>query len=184
MWRTIPIIRVNSSVLAAAALAVLASGCFGGGEGSGGAGGGSDLARQRSQFELRAYQTRDYDVEDHKLVMKAMINALQDLGYIIETAEAELGVVTARKWTNVEHTKKAVKKAQKEGAVLPANVVTECSANVSPFGKQNRVRLTFQQRVQGPDGAVMRTSLIEDPAFYQEFFSRVDKSVFLQREGL
>lgn len=182
MSRITRIIRASSSILASAALVALATGCFGG-DGDG-ADGGSDLARQRSQFELRAYQTRDYDVEDHKLVMKAMINALQDLGYIIETAEAELGVVTARKWTNVEHTKKAVKKAQKDGAALPANVMTECSANVSPFGKQNRVRLTFQQRVLGPDGAVMRTSVIEDPAFYQEFFARVDKSVFVQREGL
>jgi len=138
----------------------------------------------RTQVEMRHFQTRSYPTDDARLVMKAMVNVLQDLGFMIKNADADLGLVTAEKWANVEYSEKETKRARKKGTTLPASVVTACTANVSEFGKECRVRLTFQERSMGPAGAVIEAHVVDDAAFYQAFFAKVDKGVFLQREGI
>jgi len=147
-------------------------------------GGGEPPERPMSQMEARSFQTRAYETEDTRLVMKALINALQDMGLIIKTADADLGLLTAEKWTNVPHTKKEIRKAQKKELALASSVVLECTANVSPFGNSTRVRIVFQQKTLDGAGAVLQANMIQDPGFYQDFFSRVSKSVFLQQEGV
>jgi hypothetical protein len=158
------------------ALAMAVLGCA---RGPGGGGG-----RELSSVEMRSFQTRTYDTTDTRLVMKAMINALQDIGYIIKTADADLGVLTAEKWTNVAHSKREVKKARKDGTSLANSQVFECTANVSPHGQQCRVRMTFQRKVLDQAGGVMEAQIIDDATFYQTFFNSVGKSVFLQKENV
>ena len=133
---------------------------------------------------MRSFQTRTYDTTDSRLVMKAMINALQDVGYIVKTADADLGVLTAEKWTNIPHKKRVVKKARKDGTPLANSQVFECTANVSPHGQQCRVRMTFQRKVLDQSGGVMEAQVIDDATFYQTFFNSVGKSVFLQKENV
>jgi hypothetical protein len=142
------------------------------------------MQKPTTQAEVRNFQTRTFEAGDHALVMKAMINVLQDLNFIIKTADSQLGVLTAEKWSNIEHTKKELKKAKKAEIALPQSAVIECTANVSVAGAQTRVRAIFQQRVMGPGGTVMEVTRVDDPAFYQEFFSKVDKGIYLQREGI
>ena len=141
-------------------------------------------ARSMSQVELRALQTRTFETTDTRLILKAMINALQDMGYIIKTADADLGVLTGEMWTNIPHTKKEVKKARKKEQSLPSNIAYESTANVTQQGNQCRVRVIFQRKVLGDSGRVMEAGVIQDAASYQAFFARVDKSVFLQKEGV
>jgi len=145
---------------------------------------GTPTAPPRTQVELRHFQTRSFAVEQGKVVLKAMVNVLQDLGYIVKNADADLGIVTAEKWADVPHTKKEIKRARKKDQPLAQTVVTECTANVTEYGPECRVRLTFQRRVLGPAGALMGVHVIDDAAFYQGFFSKVDKGVFLQKEGV
>ena len=137
-----------------------------------------------SPMELRSFQTREYDTTDTKLVMKAMLNVLQDMGFIVNDADAELGLLTASKWTGIEHSKKEVKHARKDEESLSKSLVLECTANISLFDKQSRVRVNFQKRILDTQGAIMEASPVEDAAFYQTFFSKVDKGVFLQQEGV
>lgn len=138
-----------------------------------------------TQLELRTFQTREYDTADSRLVMKAMLNVLQDMGFIVNSADAGLGLLTAAKWTDVEHTRKEIKQAQKKDQVLAKTVVLECTANVSEFGRnQSRVRVNFQKRVLDERGATMAAQPVNDAAFYQAFFSKVDKGIFLQQEGV
>lgn len=138
----------------------------------------------RSQVEKRYFQTRAYETDDPKIVLKAMINVLQDLGFAIKTADAELGILTAERWTDLEYSKKELKKAKKDEITLAETSVLECTANVTKQGKECRVRLTFQERRMGPGGTVMSAEIVENASFYQEFFAKVDKSVFLQKEGV
>lgn len=137
-----------------------------------------------TQLELRGYQTREYDTQDIRLVMKAMVNVLQDMGFIINNADTQLGLLSANKMTDITHSKKEIKRAQKKDELLSKTLVLDCTANVSAFGKQSRVRVNFQQRVLGTNGATMSASPITDAAFYQQFFSQVDKGIFLQQEGV
>ena len=138
----------------------------------------------RSQAEVRNFQTRSYAIADQPLVMKAMINVLQDLNFIVKTADAQLGVITAEKWSNIEHSRKEIKRAKKDKVGLAEAAVLECTANVSIYGNDTRVRVTFQQRIVGPGGTVMNVTRVEDAAFYQEFFAKVGKGIFLQQEGI
>jgi hypothetical protein len=46
------------------------------------------------------------------------------------------------------------------------------------------VRVCFQRKVLDHRGPAIAAEPIEDPAFHQGFFSRMDESLFLQREEL
>ena len=140
---------------------------------------------QPSQLEMRSFQTREFDAKDPKVVMKAVLNVLQDMGFIVNSADTDLGLLTASKWTNVEHTKKELKEAKKKETALSKSVVLDCTANISAFGKsQTRVRVNFQQRILDAAGATMQADAIIDAKFYQTFFTAVDKGIFLQQEGV
>ncbi len=145
---------------------------------------GPDVKTPPTQLELRSLQTRSYETVDTQLVMKAMMNVLQDLGYAVKSADSDLGLLTAEKWTNIAQKKKAIKKAEKAGKTLPRMQTYECSANVSKFGNQCRVRVSFQRKILDDRGAILRVQTIDDAGFYQLFLSRVDKGIFLQEEGV
>ena len=61
-----------------------------------------------TQLQVREYQSREFDTDDTKLVMKSMMNVLQDEGFIIKNAVADLGLLSAEKSYDVENTGKAI----------------------------------------------------------------------------
>ncbi len=60
----------------------------------------------------------------------------------------------------------------------------DATANISEFGKQIKVRMNFQRKVLNNDLQPLDITQINDPKFYQEFFVKVDKGLFLEKEGL
>lgn len=136
-----------------------------------------------TQLQIREYQTRHYDVEDIKMAMKAVLNVLQDDGYNVRQANVELGFLNAVKETQVQGTGFARFMLGAEGT-YDTNLVIECTANVSIFNKQTRVRANFVKRVLNNKGGVTDTRQIEDQRFYQDFFAKVDKGMFLEKEKL
>jgi len=57
---------------------------------------------QKTQMEIRKFQTRNYDAIDFKMVMKSAMSSLQDDGYIIQQVNFDLGLVTAKKrWSQL-----------------------------------------------------------------------------------
>jgi len=48
-----------------------------------------------TQLETRQIQTRTYDTLDKAMTMRSVIATLQDLGFTIDQADAELGTITA-----------------------------------------------------------------------------------------
>jgi hypothetical protein len=64
------------------------------------------------------------------------------------------------------------------------NTIMEATANCSEFGQQVRVRITFQLKKMNNKGEVMDVKLIEAAEHYKEFFSKVDKGIFLAKQGL
>jgi hypothetical protein len=160
----------------------------------------------KTQLEVREFQTRTFDTADHKLVMKAMLNVLQDDGYVVKNAVVELGLITAAKEIDV-----APGRSGSDGGILggiggtvvfgggPGGVIfggpqtpptyrktelRDFTGNVSEFGAQTKVRVSFQRKLLDNRGDVIEVEPIDDPVFYQDFFSRMDKSLFLQKEQL
>ena len=137
-----------------------------------------------SQLQIREFQTRAFETADTLLVMKALLNVLQDDFYIVKNADAALGLVTATKEIDVDDRgfwKKAFSDANER---WKKNAVVECSGTVSGHGKQTRVRMNFQVKTYDNTGAVMGVAQVQDQKFYQDFFAKVDKGVFLAKEKL
>lgn len=141
-----------------------------------------------TQLQVREMQTRAYDVKDVKLVMKAMLNVLQDDDFIVRQASGDLGFISATKDIDLGNRGgEMFFSFNGIGLAQPAterNAVVECTANVSEYGKQTRVRVNFQSKVMDSRGAVAEVHTVQDPNYYQDFFTKVDKGIFLQKEKL
>lgn len=103
-----------------------------------------------SQVKLRTMQSRVFDTSDKMTTMRTVISTLQDLSFVIDKADANLGTVTATK--------------------LAGRGGLRMTVMVQPKGdKQMRVRANAQLGMQA----------IEDPLPYQAFFQSLEKGMFL-----
>ena len=102
-----------------------------------------------SQVELRSIQTRAFDTGDKELVARNIIATLQDLSFVIDKADLELGTVTATKLGGYQ---------------------IRMTVTVRPRAQdQLLVRASAQYNLKP----------IEDPQPYQDFFAALGKSLFL-----
>src|SRR5262245_18417327 len=168
--RSAPSARGHAGRVLLLVAAVLAAGCATG------------VPPPQTQLEVRAIQTRTFDTADSKMVMKAMFNVLQDDGYVVKNAVVELGLITAAKET--DHAPQRSEPSGSELVVGPfwgisrlrgapdyrKTDVRDFTGNVSEFGKQTRVRASFQLKVLDNRGGVLQVEAIDDPKFYQDFF--------------
>jgi hypothetical protein len=155
----------------------------------------------KTQLEVREFQTRTFDTADSKLVMKAMFNVLQDDGYVVKNAVTELGLITAEKEIDLAPGRSGSGGGVLGGGVIiggpggivftPQNFpafrkteVRDFTGNVSEFGQQTKVRISFQRKVLDSRGQIIEVEAMDDPVFYQDFFSRMDKSLYLQKEQI
>lgn len=107
------------------------------------------LDSSASQLETRSYQSRVFDTNSQEMVMRATLSTLQDLGFVIERADAVLGTVTALKLDGYQ------------------------------------IRITVSLRPRGETQTLVRANAqfnvtpIQDPKHYQDFFTSLEKSLFL-----
>ena len=112
------------------------------------------LETQESEVRLRSIQSRIFETTDTNKTLRAVIAALQDLGFVVDKANASLGVVSATKLS---------------GYVLRITV------SVRPRGEsQVLVRANAQYNIQA----------VEDPEPYQRFFDALAQSMFLEAHQL
>ena len=141
---------------------------------------------QKTQLQIRQFQTRIYQTNDSKMVMKAMLNVLQDDGFIVKNAVLDLGLLSAEKTVDIENKGEAFLATFFAGAQArwkKASII-ECTANITEFGKTTKVRVNFQLKMLDNKGGILKIEQITDEKYYQDFFAKVDKGIFLQREKL
>ncbi len=103
-----------------------------------------------SQVKLRSIQTRAFDTTDQKKMMQTVISCMQDLDFVIDKADLNLGTVTGSKFV---------------GYAIIVMTVT-----VRPRGeKQLLVRSNAQYGIRA----------VDDPETYQDFFNALGKALFL-----
>lgn len=141
---------------------------------------------EKTQLEIREIQTRTFDTTDFKLVMKSVLNTLQDDNYVVKNVAMDLGFLTAVKEKDVEDSSSRfwAKLQRSEHARWLKHSACEATINVSEFGDKIRVRATFQTKVMDNRGAVATIIQITDEEFYQDFFSKVDKGIFIQQQHI
>jgi len=107
------------------------------------------LDSESSQLRLRSIQTRAFDTTDKEKTLRAVIATLQDLGFLIDKADATLGMVTATKLDRY---------------------ALRMTVTVRPRGEtQLLVRANAQYEL----------TPVDDPEPYQHFFSALQKAMFL-----
>ena len=131
------------------------------------------LSLNQAQMKIRSFQTRAFDAKDQNKVLRSVVAALQDLGFIVERANGPMGLVTAGKFgpngrgfvelTDIFHRSHSVYGLAKTGVTY----LTEAMA----------LELAPEVRVN----ALFNTKPIEDPKVYQNFFSAVERSLFISR---
>lgn len=150
-----------------------------------------------TQLQTREFQTREFDTNNTKLILKAMINVLQDDGFVIKNADSELGLLFATKEINIAKTGstnsqefwnqvfESMSKRQKQEPKQTYNKIkiVEASINVSELGRRSKVRANFQAKILDNLGNAVDVYPVEDQKYYQDFFMKVDKSIFLQKQG-
>ena len=108
-----------------------------------------DVVGDASQVQMRQIQTRQYDVLDKSMTMRSVIATLQDLGFVIDAADSELGTISATRLN--QHTMRIT---------------------VSVVERDN-------QRISVRANARMDENSVTDARTYQDFFIALDKAVFL-----
>ena len=151
----------------------------------------------KTQLQTRQVQTREFDTNNVKLIMKAVINVLQDDGFIVKNAQLDLGLLTAQKEIDLSQSRgnsndfwseffKGIDRNRSRNSndlTYSKIKIVESSVNISEFGKQTKVRANFQVNVLDNLGNPKEVYQVEDAKFYQDFFVKVDKGVFIQKQG-
>ena len=102
-----------------------------------------------TQVELRSFQTRAFDTTDTSKTLRTVIATLQDLSFVVDKADLDLGTVSATKL---------------DGYLLRMTV------SVRPRGETQllvRANANFQDKA------------VEEPEPYQKFFAALEKAMFL-----
>ena len=107
------------------------------------------LKMDESQVKLRSMQTRAFDTTEKNKILRTVITTLQDFDYVLDKADEVLGVVSATKLD------------------------------------KRRYRITVTVRPRGETQLLVRANAqynqkaVENPLVYQNFFTVLEKSIFL-----
>jgi hypothetical protein len=142
--------------------------------------------KPKSQLEIREMQTQEFDTTATKTVLKAMLNVLQDDDFMIKQVNPEMGFFSGTKTLDTEDSLAKTWGYLWWGpsAQWVENTVVDCTANVSEFGDKTRVRVNFQAKLMNNKGGVEKVSTVDDPKFYQTFFSKVSKGIFIEESEI
>lgn len=145
------------------------------------------LALSESSLEDRQLQTRFYETNDEEMILSSCAGVLQDLGFSLDESETKLGFLFGTK------ERDATEAGQVAAALLIAllgggsmaidkNQKFKVAIVVSPDsnGTRMHVRVTFQRMVWNTRNLVTKAETISTPETYQEFFSKLSKSIFLE----
>ncbi len=112
------------------------------------------LATSKGQVQLRSIQTRAFDTTDREKTLRTVIATMQDLGFVIDNADYDLGSVSGTKLDNFQ---------------------LRMTVTVRPRGEtQLLVRAGMQFNI----------TQVDDPEPYQQFFTALGRAMFLEAQNV
>ena len=150
------------------------------------------FALSPSSLADRQMQSRRFDTIDESLLLNTGLGVLQDLGYVIDEANSELGVLTASKTADAENAGQitgAIVLLLLTGAMMDTDddqVIRICVVLQRSIERTDSfvVRMTMQRVVYNRSGAVARVESITAPELYQAFFDKLSKAAFLEAHAV
>ena len=140
-----------------------------------------------SQLEKRQFQTRTYPANDNVIAMKAILNVLQDEGFIVYNVNSLLGYIYGVKDfdlsdPNIDISKEfgVTKSRLNYNGVKVATL--EVSVNVTQYGEKSRIRANFKRKLLNQYGNAQMIDDISEIEFYDDFYSKVDSAMNLQKQ--
>lgn len=152
------------------------------------------LRLKESSLELRAKQSRIFEVESETAILAASVAVIQDMEYNLDYIEKPLGVLSASKKVDADSG------SEKAGLitmdVLCAMTGGSCGYYATASDEQvisltlvvlpslarpghYVARVTVQYVVFDKQGRVKKRSTIEDAKVYEQIFANLSKSLFL-----
>ena len=113
------------------------------------------LMTSESQVKLRSIQSRAFDTMARQKTLRTVMATLQDLSFIIDDADAEVGTISGTKFGKTE------------------------------MGRHYALRMTVSVRPRGEKQLLVRanalygTQAVMEPGPYQDFFAALQKTMFL-----
>lgn len=160
----------------------------------------------------RAMQTREFETTDELELLSASAAVLQDLGFQISEVEREAGFLRATKERSAREYGQEIQRTliflltmalssqSRSNAVtiVPTDLHQQINASlvarpIRTDGTAHEVRVLFYRLVWKSDGqsgnlhirpGLQRMEMIRDAGIYQQFFARLQKSVFLEEQKI
>ncbi|MDR1311057.1 MAG: hypothetical protein LBK01_04170 [Burkholderiaceae bacterium] len=90
-----------------------------------------------TQLQKRSYQSRTFDTPDANKVMRSCISTLQDLGFMIDNADAKLGSLTATRYGSGIRMTIVIRKRGESQTLVRANAQYGNRAMTNPKDYQD-----------------------------------------------
>jgi len=140
-----------------------------------------------TQLQMRQLQVRTIQASDKRMAMKALLNVLQDEGFVVKSVDSNLGVLVAAKevgvekassrWSSIFSSSDAEHKWDKGGIVEAAVMVNEVSDGC-------QFRANFQRKAFNKIGRVSDIETLVDEEYYQDFFTKVEKALYIENDAI
>lgn len=131
--------------------------------------------KTKSSLELQAFQRREFDTTKD-IAFKSVLSVFQDLGYSIDTADYDTGIITA-----------SSPKVSEVGwfSVTIMND-TKATAHIEDIRNDLvSIRLTFLNREEQSSvyGAKSeKSNSVEDPRVFDNAFQKISEAIFIRKE--
>lgn len=136
---------------------------------------GTSTKPQMTPLEIQSLQTREYEATK-KVVFASVVSVFQDIGYTIENADYDTGLIKS-----LSATENSAFLTFMTGATK--NTQTAANAFVEEIGGIVKVRLTFVTKTRSSSayGAQdQRDVPILDAAAYQSAFEKIENAIFIR----
>ena len=136
-----------------------------------------------TQLQKRQLQQRSYDAVKTSDILTVAISVLQDDGFVVQNANPDLGLLNMTKQFSKDTTQ-TYQAGLFYQVQIPSSDYSTITANltVREHGEQTRVRLSANLSKMGMGGMVADELL--DPTFYQNFYAKLEKGIFIENQKL
>lgn len=137
-------------------------------------------------LEIQSLQTREFE-HDKAVVFASTMSVFQDLGYIVNSADLDTGLITTESPANSDRATFPARFTIFSDLMIWSDVTsvvqTKATAFIERIGSRSRVRLNFviTRQASSEHGQTSRQDTpILDAVVYQNAFERIENAIFVR----